>query len=298
MKSITHLLVALFAAWFMCVPNASADRAAELSRGSGSFQFVDQQGNRDKPLTVWTYVPADAKRDSPIVFVMHGVRRNGRDYRDNWIEHARKHNFLLLVPEFSEDDYPSEAYQQGNILSEQGSPNPPAQWTFTAIEHLFDYFIQISSSTSEGYYLYGHSAGGQFVHRFALFMPQSRCLKAVTANSGWYTLPTDAEEYPYGLGKTPATSDSLKQALKRNVVVMLGEKDTNAKDPNLRHTPQADAQGATRLERGRYFFQQVRNAAERLHADFGWKLVIVPDAAHSDKQMSQAAVDELFPPQH
>jgi len=46
--------------------------------------------------------PAGLTADRPIVFVMHGMRRNADDYRDQWHELAKEHNFLLVVPEFSD----------------------------------------------------------------------------------------------------------------------------------------------------------------------------------------------------
>src|SRR5271155_4121645 len=43
--------------------------------------------------------------------------------------------------------------------------------------------------TSKTYYLYGHSAGGQFAHRLVLFMPNARYQRVVAANPGYYTMP-------------------------------------------------------------------------------------------------------------
>lgn len=276
------------------IPFARAEEPAGLPAGPGSFQFTDAKGDRDHALTVWTYVPSDATENSPIVFVMHGVRRNGRDYRDNWIEHADRYRFILIVPEFPTDRYPSSSYQQGNMLTDEGKQNHSSQWTFSAIEHLFDHVLKISGNTSEGYYIYGHSAGGQFVHRFALFMPDARYIKAIAANPGWYTLPDPQVAYPYGLKGTVATGRSLSEAFSHSFVLMLGAKDNDPNDPNLRTTEKANAQGATRFERGQYYFGQVQNAANQLKTNLRWSKIVVADAKHSDRQMSEAAAKVLF----
>lgn len=113
--------------------------AEPIPGGSSSFRFVDQRGNADKPLTIWTHAPQKLRDRTPIVFVLHGVRRNGQEYRDQWREQADKGGFLLVVPEFPESSYSNEAYQRGNMFDEDGRPVEPAKWTFSAIEHLFDH---------------------------------------------------------------------------------------------------------------------------------------------------------------
>ena len=58
------------------------------------------------PLRVYASRPAGLAADRPVVFVMHGTKRNADAYRDQWHELALKHDFLLLVPEFAESDFP------------------------------------------------------------------------------------------------------------------------------------------------------------------------------------------------
>jgi hypothetical protein len=58
----------------------------------------------------------------------------------------------------------------------------------------------------EGYYLYGHSAGAQFVHRHLAFICAGgnplRVIRAVAANAGFYTEPTFEVPFPFGFGGT------------------------------------------------------------------------------------------------
>jgi hypothetical protein len=275
---------------------ASPLRAALIARGPGSFQFVDQLGNPDKPIRVWFYCPQQPTSTTPIVFVMHGVQRNGERYRNEWQPYAEKYSFLLICPEFNDKDYPTNAYQWGNMFDAQMHPVPKSKWTFTAVEHLFDYVKNATSDTSPTYFIFGHSAGGQFVHRFALFMPHARYALAIAANPGWYTLPTyTGHPFPYSLRDSNLADARLKESFGRNFLLLLGEADLDANDPELRKTKEAEEQGATRFERGHNYFAAAQAEAASLHAQFNWNMAIVPDAHHSDKQMARAAVLQFFP---
>jgi hypothetical protein len=55
------------------------------------------------------------------------------------------------------------------------------------------------------------------------------------------------------------------------------------------------AEGPYRFARGQFFFQDLRATAARLKVPLRWRLRTVPDAGHSDQQMSAAAADVLFP---
>ena len=53
--------------------------------------------------------PVHLAADRPVVFVMHGVNRNADEYRDQWHDLANEHDFLLVVPEFSERKFPGSS---------------------------------------------------------------------------------------------------------------------------------------------------------------------------------------------
>ena len=50
--------------------------------------------------------------------------------------------------------------------------------------------------------LFGHSAGGQFVHRMLSFGFRDRVAVAVSANAGTYAMPDLSTPWPFGLGET------------------------------------------------------------------------------------------------
>ncbi|MEJ2385356.1 MAG: hypothetical protein P8Y54_13350, partial [Xanthomonadales bacterium] len=256
------------------------------------YTFADWAGT---PLRVHATRPSGLAADRPVVIVMHGARRNARDYRDQWHELAKRHRFLLLVPEFSERDFPgSEGYNLGYRRDGEGRPRPRDRWAFAALEPLFDDAKRRFGSTARRYALYGHSAGAQFVHRYLFFMPDARVARAVPANAGWYTMPDYAVAYPYGLGTSPVTPEDLRQALSLPVTVLLGERDDDPGHASLRRTPEALRQGATRLERGERFYATARAYAERQGVPFNWLRTRVPGADHDNRLMAPAAVPYLL----
>jgi poly(3-hydroxybutyrate) depolymerase len=266
-----------------------------ITPGAGSFQFVDNLGNADKPIRVWFYCPDQLTPTTPIVFVMHGVQRNGERYRNEWQDYAQKYNFLLLCPEFDEQNYPTDAYQWGNMFDAQKHPVPESKWTFTAVEHLFDYAKNATGDASPTYFIFGHSAGGQFVHRFALLMPHARYARAIAANPGWYTMPTyTGHKFPYSLRDSNLPEARLRESFGRDFLLMLGEEDQDPNDPELRKTAEAEEQGKTRFERGHTYFTAAQAEAASLHANFNWQMATVPGAHHSDKQMARAAILQFF----
>ncbi|WP_152032707.1 alpha/beta hydrolase [Ereboglobus luteus] len=271
----------------------NAATAFALETGPGEYRHEDRETG--KTLTVWYYKPADFDARTPVVIIMHGMGRNGKSYRDSWARHAQAKNFMLLVPEFSKKDFPgSEAYNLGNYMLPDKRVSPKSKWSYTIIERIFDDFKTRREKTDvRKYYLYGHSAGAQFVHRLLLLLPEARVQLAVSANAGFYTMPDFTKEWPYGIKDTNLPKDSLRQYLAVPMVVLLGEKDNDPNHSSLPRAPQAYEQGDNRFARGNYFFDFCQNAAKKSDIPFNWKRQTVPGAGHSNKLMSVAAV-ELF----
>jgi poly(3-hydroxybutyrate) depolymerase len=266
-------------------------QASSMRPGVGQFAFA-QAG---KTMPVWYYLPDEVKPDAPVLIVMHGVKRDAERYRDEWLPHARERGFILLVPEFSETNFPgSNSYSLGGMTDDKGQPNPREQWSFSFLEPIFDSVKAATGNRCEKYFLYGHSAGAQFVHRFLYFVPNSRVARAVAANAGWWTMPDLSVEFPYGLGSSSLDEFALKEIFQRPLVILLGTADTDPGHPHLRRTPEAMAQGSHRLARGRFFFTEGQLIAAALNVPFSWSLSYAPDVGHVDAAMAPFAVDALF----
>lgn len=259
----------------------------------GDFAFAGSGPLAAQPIRVWYQAPADPS-SAQILMVMTGAHRDGEAYREDWLPLLENRNTLLLVLEFSKDEYPGvSSYNQGNILDEHGTINPQEAWTFNMVEALFKAVVQDTKSGAVDYALFGHSAGGQFVHRFMEFSPDSHVRVAVAANAGWYTMPDQDIEFPYGLKNSPLSSKEMREAFARPLVIMLGADDVDPKDALLQRDRNTDAQGDNRLTRGLNFYQAARDAAGE-SGKFNWSLVVVPGVAHDHRRMAAAAAELLL----
>jgi pimeloyl-ACP methyl ester carboxylesterase len=201
---------------------------------------------------------------------------------------------MVIAPLFDAAQRGGGAYAYASVVNREGKQQDASLWSLNVIEHLFDAIKGATGNASATYLLYGHSEGGQFVHRLVLLLPEARYAKAVAANPGWYTMPTFDITFPYGLGGSPATEGSLRQSLRRAFVLLLGDQDTDPNAKDLRKTPQAMAQGVHRFERGQHYFKEARNRATELQCPFGWHLQVVPGAAHQNSMMSRPAAAILM----
>ena len=276
------------------------DASALSERGFGRVAFATKEG---RTLTAWVYRGRSFDPSSgPIWFVMHGASRDAERYVRAAAPVAERYGALVVAPHFGKDAYPKGTdYTLGVMLA--GRWRDPEDYLYSEIERLFDAVRGSLGGSQRGYYLFGHSAGAQFTHRLLTFLPRARALGAVAANAGWYTLPTDADPrwntVPYGLLGSPVKPEDLRGFFAMRFVVLLGERDTTTaeSDDLVRGTPEAQAQGATRLERGRFYFGVARAKAEELHVPFGWRMATVPRAAHDAARVLASAGFLLFAPE-
>ena len=286
-----------------------------LNIGQGKFRWDDNTGQSDpdKPVDVYYYRPEVITEETPVWMIMHGTGRNADDYRDYFIDEAKKQGALVIAPKFSARDWDgSTGYNLGNISASNSDLTPVQErdWSFSKIEPLFDYVVNEVEPklNTDGYYMFGHSAGAQFVHRFMAWKPEARVKLAVAANAGWYTVPQSDEsgykyDWPYSTSQAPDYNsannvydpfplDNLDNFLSSELVVLLGEEDRK-RTSNLRQTKEADTQGRNRFERGQYFYVEGRDEAQARGVEFNWELQTVPGIGHEGDQMAIPAA-ELF----
>ena len=291
---------------FMFLSLSSFVNASSLSlnQGSGTFIVNGGEGRENLKLSVHYNLPKSFTSDSPILMVLPGSGRTGHKYRDRWIEASEKYSVLVLSVSYSKKDYPkSSNYNLARMVKKEDGHltviKNSTDWTFSDLNRIFDIAVTKTGSRQKQYDFFGHSAGGQFGHRFALFNPESKANRILSANSGWYTTTDFETPFPYGLADgpfyKPKMQKILKQSFVKNLVVFLGEKDDRSETKgSLRRNNEVDKQGLSRIERGKYFYNKAKLYAQQNGHVFNWDVHIVKGVGHSSTKMGEAAANYLY----
>jgi hypothetical protein len=243
-----------------------------------------------RPLTLHAARPRRWSDATPVLFVHHGVGRNGRDYRDYWLRLVDDIDVFVIAIEFSEASFPDYLwYHFGNRHDEAGTLNPPEQWTYGVDERLFAALRAEGVTSQQRYGLFGHSAGGQYVHRMLSFGYRDHVAVAVSANAGTYAMPDLDVAWPFGLGETELDPPALGCLLEFPITVMTGTRDIKTTGRYYPKGPRSMRQGATRHERAHNYVRAGHAAAEALGTRCAWTVINVPDVGHDGEQMSVAA---------
>ena len=262
--------------------------------GRNAVPFVDPM-NPDRPITLQTYRPQGHAPDWSVVIVQHGMNRNGDDYRDFWIPAAERHRLLIVAPTFSDEFYPeSENYNNGRVYDDDGGLCPRDKWAYATPARVVEALQREGIMTQPKAKIFGHSAGGQFVHRMISTHGGACFEAAVAANSGWYSLPLLEKTFPEGLGGIGLDETDLRRLFAYPLRIMGGLNDCQTDAANLPSQPEALAQGPGRFQRACNYFARGKAAAERLGVPFNWSFTEVPGVAHDGCAMSAAAAAMWF----
>lgn len=281
--------------------NDDDDAQGELDiYGSGEYNFTSYPPFAQKPVKCFYHIPENSGISTPVFMAIHGAGRDGRALRNALVNSANQRNYILLVPQFSAEFFPgSNQFNLANIFANgenpaEASTQPREDWTFQVFDPLFEDFKARSGSAENRYDIFGHSAGAQLVHRFLQFEPDARFNRLVSSAAGWYMLPDHEINFPYGQALSPAADVDPGFYFERTVFVIVGESDTDPESFNLRHTPEADAQGLNRVERAQYFHERSSSIADSLALNFLWQYHEVPNTGHSASAMADFAAGLLY----
>ena len=262
--------------------------------GPSTLPYIDVR-HLERPLAVNCYRPARHRPNDPVVVVQHGMMRNGDDYRDFWIDAAEKHGLLIVAPTFPAKSFPkAEGYNNGLVVSADGTIVPREQWLYAVPGRVLEALRAAGVIDRPVIRIFGHSAGGQFVHRMLATEGGALFAAAIISNPGWYTLPTLERRFPEGLGGLGLDRDALVRWLAYPMTIFAGDCDTATDDPNLPAQAEALAQGPHRYARAHFMLDFARTQASALDVPCNWQLTTVGGVGHDGAAMSRAAAAYWF----
>lgn len=301
------------------ITHSSFTQNIELNRGSGFFKINGIGKHQNDSITIFYHKPINFTRSSKILIVVPGAGRNGDSYRDSWIKTSEKHSVLVLSPSYPEKDYNYGDYHLGGIIKgldlskgisfkkgtnqvhidenviEFNVDTNKGNWIFNDFDRIFELVKKSSKSNQKKYDMFGHSAGGQILHRFVLFQPNSKANRILASNAGTYTLLDSETFYPFGIENVNFTKKQLKKSFNKKLVLFLGELDNNLETKGrMLRSKTADKQGTSRIVRGKNFYSFSKKLSENSKLKFKWKLEVVPNIGHNQKKMAKAAAEYLY----
>ncbi|MEO4014582.1 alpha/beta hydrolase [Pseudomonas rossensis] len=264
--------------------------------------------------------PAPTKIER-VLIIIHGRLRNADTYRQSAVHAAEQAgqtaSTLVIAPQFLNDTDVAAHPVADSVLRWQGndwmagglSTAPFSMSSYAALDEIIarigdrKQFPDVKQIV-----IAGHSGGAQVVQRYALLGHDQPALKAadiqvryVIANPSSYAYFDERRpvafkhagcpnfnRWKYGLANLPAyaegqTAKQLEENyVKRDVVYLLGQQDSDPKQPALDKSCEAQAQGANRLARGRNYFAYLK----RLHPQgLNQQLIEVPGVGHDGDGM-------------
>ncbi len=267
----------------------------------------------------------DPRRDGgPLVVVVHGALRDSDRYLASAQHAARLAGFdaLIVAPQFLSDvDARAAAGVPDGALYwdvegwKGGYPalGPAAVSSFGAMDSLLDQLAPPAGPGPEAaVVIFGNSAGGQFVNRYAAagrgpdaLAERGQRVRFVVSNPSTYlyfdrerpvTVPDGSlvNRWRYGFDEAPGYVDadprsSLERYLARDVTIVLGALDTDRAGLLLEVSPAAMAQGANRFDRGLHYDQHVRRLARAAGLPARHRLIQLAGVGHTAGDVMAAA---------
>lgn len=155
--------------------------------------------------TFYTYVPTTVPEKPEILVLVHGTplkdetaEWNAEYYVTNWIDFAEEHGYILIAPAFNQEDFSSRRgdHAMSGYRGLFGREIGADAWVLRLVKA----HQQAFGSTNEQFYMYGHSAGGQFTGRFLVTHPET-VKKAVITSAATYPQPDTEVAWPFGMGE-------------------------------------------------------------------------------------------------
>jgi dienelactone hydrolase len=262
--------------FFLSTAHAIDEGTGELTVNAAGYEIL-----------LYTYRPSC--NDPSILFVFHGLNRKAKSVRNKAKKIADEACLMVFSPLFDKARFPNWRYHRAGIIRNK-KIQPPSKWTIPILRALLDYSRQQVNHPNPSVYLFGHSAGGQFLSRIIAYTTLPNIERIVIANPSVYVLPNLMIDAPYGfrgIFKGTEARDRLTSYLKAPITIYIGRDDIGNK--NLVEGATASRQGKNRYERAINIYREGQRAAHKLGISMEWRLIEVTGVGHSSAGMLKSS---------
>ncbi len=201
------------------------------------------------------FMPSIVQPKTPILVAVHGTSQTAEDQVRCLAPLAEAAGILLVAPVFARERFPHYEWlgRAGNGLRAD-----------LALNEILRDVGNLNPACAERVHLFGHSSGGQFVHRYVMAHPDRIERYAVSAVAA-YTLPDPHLSFPFGIRVSPDLPD-LAPDLRAFLSVpgcVLGSGPHRGRGLSPMEPPAARPGGA-QIDRGRRWAAVMNRAAGSL----------------------------------
>ena len=255
----------------------------------------------------WQYIPRTIQQPASALVIVHGSVGAQENAIDNaktmlgwWIDTAEQEGVILIAPAFDSARYGGKAGPGGGYRGLFGRDVGADEFLLQIIDN-----VRQTIWIHDTFYLYGHSAGGQFVNRFVVMHPQ-RIKRAVISAAGFFAYPEPNVSWANGMGtlkrsfKWCDTCPEKQKTIKPNakgwlkaaalpIAVVVGSKDT------ANYGREVPGQlGDNHVSNGRAWVEAMRQYAKDKGGEFQMIFLLVEGAGHSSRQTLSASIQYLL----
>ena len=171
-----------------------------IARKSGQ---VEERADRYG--TFYVYIPESISKNPKIVLLIHGTpakevtaEATAKYYITNWTDFAEKYGCVLIAPAFNQEDFSSREgdHAMTGYRGLFGREIAADEWVLRLVKA----YQQAFGVSNQRFYLYGHSAGGQFAGRFIVTHPEV-VERVVISSAATYPQPQSDVAWPFGMGE-------------------------------------------------------------------------------------------------
>jgi len=253
------------------------------------------------------YVPRTLKEPVAVLVLVHGTPGSketalevAESFVAGFISCAKRKGLILVAPAFDQRNFGGRSGPGGGYRGLFGREICADEFVNEIVARYEAEFPTFDGS----FYLYGHSAGGQFVSRYAVLHP-GRLRAAVISAAGSYAFPNPQAAWADGmqpLQRTMAWDGDVEskavdvhpepagwlEAAQLAITVLVGDGD----DTEMFQSP--TQKGTSMKDRARCWVEEMNALAESRKKVGRVRLVIVPGAGHDSREILPKGITALF----